>query len=74
MSVGLMLKLLNELNKSILCEPLARIILFYLTSLINSVMNLHEFNILFITHPKKELLIVKNDHFSPTRLFYKANV
>ena len=29
MSVGLILNLLNELNKSILCEPLVSIILFY---------------------------------------------
>ena len=32
MSVGLILNLLNELNKSILWEPLASIILFYSTS------------------------------------------
>ena len=59
MNVGLILNLLNELNKSILCEPLASITLFYSTSLINLVMNLHEFNILFITYSQKELLIVK---------------
>ena len=51
MSVGLILNLLNELNKSILCEPLV--------SSINLVMNLHKFNILFITYPKEQLLIVK---------------
>ena len=32
---------------------LASIILFYSASSINLVMNLHEFNILFITYPKK---------------------
>ena len=52
MSVGLILNLLNELNKSILCEPLASIILFYSMSSINLVMNLYEFNILF-TYPNK---------------------
>ena len=55
MSVGLILNLLNELNKSILCEPQMSIILFYSTSSINFVMNLHKFNILFITYPKKNL-------------------
>jgi hypothetical protein len=35
MSVGLILNLLNELNKIILCEPLASKILFYSTSSIN---------------------------------------
>ena len=48
MSVGLILNLLNEMNKSILCEPVASIILFYTTSSINFIMNLHEFNIIFI--------------------------
>jgi hypothetical protein len=52
MSVSSILNLLYELNKIILCEPLASIILFYSTSAINSIMNLHEFNILFITYPK----------------------
>ena len=28
------------------------------------IVNLHEFNILFIIYPQKELLIVKKDHFS----------
>jgi hypothetical protein len=37
------LNLLNELNKIILCEPLASIILFYSTNLINLVLNLHEY-------------------------------
>ena len=58
MSVGLILNLF-DLNKSILCEPLICIILFYSTSSIYLVMNMHEFNILLITHPQKELLIVK---------------
>ena len=53
MSLGLILNLLNELNKSISCEPLVIIILFYSTSSIPLVMNLHEFNIPFITYPKK---------------------
>jgi hypothetical protein len=51
MSVSSILNLLHELNKIILCEPLASI-LFYSTSAINSVMNLPEVNILFITYPK----------------------
>ena len=59
MSVGLMLDLLNKFNKSLLCEPLASIILFYSTRSINLVTNLYEFNFLFITYPKKEHLIVK---------------
>ena len=59
MSVGLILNLLNELNKCILCEPLVSIISFYSTSSINLVMNLHKFNILFITYPKNNSLIVK---------------
>jgi hypothetical protein len=51
MSLGLILNLLNELNKIILCEPLANIEenRFYSTSSINLVLNLHEYNILFIT-------------------------
>jgi hypothetical protein len=52
MSVSLILNLLHEFDKIILCEPLASIILFYSTSVINSVMNLHKFNILFIKYPK----------------------
>jgi hypothetical protein len=52
MSVSSILNLLNEVNKIILCEPLASMILFYSTSSINSAMNLHEFNILFITYQK----------------------
>jgi hypothetical protein len=42
MSVSSILNLLHELNKIILCKPLASILL-YLTSSINSVLNLHEF-------------------------------
>jgi hypothetical protein len=45
MSVRLILNLLNELNKI-----MAIIILFNSTSSINSEMNLHEFNMLFITY------------------------
>ena len=74
MSVGLILNVLNKLNKSILCEPLESIILFYSTSSINLLMNLHEFNILFITYAKKNSKIVQKDHFSMTRLLYNANV
>ena len=68
MSVGLILNSLNELNKSILCQPLATIILFYSTRSINLVMNQHEFNILFITYivPQKELFIVKMIIFTDT--------
>ena len=40
MSVGLILNLLNKINKTILCEPL--------TSSINLVINMHEFIILFV--------------------------
>ena len=61
MSVGLILNLLNELNKSILCEPLASMILFYLSSSINLVMNLHKFNILIITYPKRNSKNVKKN-------------
>jgi hypothetical protein len=51
MSVGLILNLLNELDK-IIWEPLGSIILFYLTSSINLVLNLHKYEILFITYLK----------------------
>ena len=68
MSAGVILSLLNEFNKSVLCEPLASIILFYSKSSINLVMNLHEFNILFITYPRKRNINCKKDHFSPTRI------
>ena len=63
MSVGLILYLLNELNKNILCGPLVSIIFIYSMSSINLVMNLHEFNVLFITYPQIELLIVKKRSF-----------
>ena len=66
MRVFLILNLLNELRKSILCEPQTSIILFHSTSSINLVMNQHEFNILFITYPKKELFIVKNINLTGT--------
>ena len=39
MTVSSILNLLDKLNKSILCKPLASIISFYSTSLINLVMN-----------------------------------
>ena len=71
MSVGLRLNLLNELNKSIVCEPLASILLLYSMTSINLVLNLHKFNILFITYTTKRTTITlncKNDHFSPTLL------
>ena len=67
MSVGLMLSLLNELNKSILYEPLASII-FYSASSINLVMNMPEFNILFITYPKGTLYCKKQPFFNDTRM------
>jgi hypothetical protein len=47
--VSSILILLNELNKVILCEAS---ILFYSTSSINLVLDLHEYNILFITYPE----------------------
>ena len=68
MRVGLILNLLNKLNKTMLCEPLVSMILFHSASSIILVMNLHEFNILFITYPQKEFSFVENDHFSQTRL------
>jgi hypothetical protein len=49
MSGHLLLNLLNELAKLILCEALPSIISFLPTSLINLVINDHEFEILFIT-------------------------
>ena len=49
MSIDLILNLLNVLNKDILCKPLVGKILFYSTESINVVINLHEFNNLFIT-------------------------
>ena len=71
MNVGLILNLLKELNKSILCVPLARIILFHSTSSINLVTctNL----IFFLSHTPKITLNCKKDHLSPTRLLYNAN-
>ena len=59
MSVGLILNLLKELNKSMLCEPLASTISFYSTSSMNLVINLHEFSILFITYPKNNSELLK---------------
>jgi hypothetical protein len=63
MSVGLILNLLNELNKIILCEPLASITLFYLMSSIDLVLNLHKYNILFITYSKRERFTAKMSSF-----------
>jgi hypothetical protein len=55
MSVGLILNLLNNLNKIIFYNPLAKIILFYSTSSINLVLNLHKYDILFITYTNLQL-------------------
>ena len=78
MSVGLIMILLNELNKSLSCESLASII-FNSMSSINLVMNLHEFDILFITHPppppkKNQTINCYKDHFSPTCLLCNTSV
>ena len=62
MSVGLILNLMYNLNRRILFQPLANI-LFYSTSSINLVLNLHNFNMLFIKYPQKILLTVKYNHF-----------
>ena len=73
-SEGLIMNLLNELNKCISCEPLVSIILCYSTSSIKLVMNLHEYLILYFSHtPQKELLIVKKKTLSPTPLKYNAS-
>jgi hypothetical protein len=53
------------MNKITICELLARI-LFNSTSSINLVMNLQEYNILFITYPNKDYLKWKKKHFSLT--------
>ena len=55
MSVGLILNLLNYLIKVLFCEPLTSIKLFYSPSSINLVLNLYEFNILFVTYPQKRI-------------------
>jgi hypothetical protein len=49
MSVGSKLNLLNELNKLIICEPLASIILLYSTSSINLEMERHEYIYSFLS-------------------------
>ena len=36
--------------------------------------NLHKFNILFITYPRKRTLNCKKDDFSPTNLLYNDTV
>ena len=48
MSVGFNTEFMERVG--ILFEPLASIILFYSISSINLVMNLHEFNLLFVTY------------------------
>ena len=73
MNIGLILNLLNELNKSIFCESLVSIILFYLTRLINLVMNLNECNILFIEYHKKTLFHRLLFSASLTVSLYSAN-
>jgi hypothetical protein len=53
MSVSFILKLLNELNKNIICEPLASMILKKNIQEFNKFSNkltVHKFNILFITY------------------------
>jgi hypothetical protein len=52
MSVSSMLNLLKELNKIILYKTPVSKILFYYTSSINSVTDLYEYNIVFMTDPK----------------------
>jgi hypothetical protein len=54
MGVCLILNLLNQLNKIILCEPMASITLFYSMTSINLVLNRHDYNILFITYILKK--------------------
>ena len=63
MTVGLILNLMKMLNKSILCEPLVSIILFYSTSSINLVMNLHHLIFYLSLIPKKNSLLEQKDHF-----------
>jgi hypothetical protein len=61
------------LYNNILLEPLARI-LFYSTSSINSVMNLHDCNILIITHPKEKLFKLVKNQFSLMCLKCNTNI
>jgi hypothetical protein len=60
MSVSLILNLLNLSNKITLWEPLASKIYFYSISSINSVSNLHKFDIPFITYQNKLTLSILN--------------
>ena len=71
MSVSLILNLLNELNKSVLCEPLVSIIKF---KEFNKITNLlvHKFNILCITLAQKELIIVKKTIIFPVYVYSLA--
>ena len=48
MSAHVLFNLLNELGKEIKCEACRAICLFFATSLINSIINEHECEILFI--------------------------
>ena len=64
MSVGLVLKLLNELTKSILiCKPLASRILLYTMSSIFLVMNLHKFKFYLSHRPLPWKRTLKNNNF-----------
>jgi hypothetical protein len=54
MSAGSIMNLLKELNKIIMCEPLASIILLYSTTLINLVMNLYEYIIFYLSCTKNK--------------------
>ena len=59
MSVGLILNLLNELNKSIQCEHIY-------TIHFHKFSNEHEFNILFITYPNRKLTCEKGSCYTKT--------
>jgi hypothetical protein len=61
MTVSSILNLLHELNKIILCQPLVSIILLYSTSVINSVINLHEFKI-YARPCKTVFTVLQNRH------------
>ena len=49
MSVCVILNLLNEMNGSILCDPLVSMMLFYLINSINLVMNQHKLDF-YLSH------------------------
>ena len=59
MSDRVISNLLHELNKMIFCEPWLAKYLFYSTSAMNLIWYDHEFNIHFITYPKKSHKIDK---------------